>query len=225
MATKKKTPTKPKPNQLEVEIGKDEDRTEQLARVKLNPKVRHAATTGFFTAHLFSETEQPSIEANLKALRKAIEKVEEGDKAFASGMLAAQALTLDTMFAELARRASMNMGQHLEAGDRYTRLALKAQANCRATLEALGKLHQPREQTVKHVHVNEGGQAVVADQFHQHQGEGKNEKTGEQSHATGAAGESPAMLGQDAQGDGVPIPGGEGAEKVQDARRDKSGST
>lgn len=39
----------------------------------------------------------------------------------------------------------------------------------RATLEALAKLHQPREQTVKHVHVNEGGRAIVADQIHQHQ--------------------------------------------------------
>ncbi|OYU35259.1 MAG: hypothetical protein CFE35_09710 [Novosphingobium sp. PASSN1] len=43
---------------------------------------------------------------------------------------------------------------------RYMRLALKAQAACRSTLEALARLHQPREQTVKHVHVSEGGQAV-----------------------------------------------------------------
>lgn len=60
----------------------------------------------------------------------------------------------------------MNLGEYPQAMERYTRLALKAQGNCRATLEALAKLHQPREQTVKHVHVNEGGQAVVADHFH-----------------------------------------------------------
>ncbi len=50
------------------------------------------------------------------------------------------------------------------------RLALKVKANSRATLETLAKLHQPREQTVRHVHVNEGGQAVVADNFHNYAG-------------------------------------------------------
>lgn len=99
----------------------------------------------------------------------------------ASDILSAQAVVLDTMFTELARRASLNMGQYIEASERYMRLALKAQANCRATLEALGKLHQPREQTVKHVHLNEGGQAIVADQIHQHTGGQENGKTDEQS--------------------------------------------
>ena len=41
---------------------------------------------------------------------------------------------------------------------------MKAQSNCRTTLEALAKLHQPREQTVRHIHVNDGGKAIVADQ-------------------------------------------------------------
>jgi hypothetical protein len=148
-----------------------------------------------------------------------------GDKAMASEMLAAQAVVLDTMFTELAHRAASNLGRYVDAADRYTKLALKAQANCRATLEALAKLHQPREQTVKHVHVNEGGQAIVADHIHQHTGGRENEKNSEQSLATGPAGESPAMLGADPQGNGVPIPGGEGADTVPDARRDQSRRT
>jgi hypothetical protein len=41
------------------------------------------------------------------------------------------------------------------------RLVLRAQANCRATLEALAKLHQPREKVVQHIQVNEGGQAIA----------------------------------------------------------------
>ena len=93
------------------------------------------------------------------------------------------------MFTEFARRVGINMGQYLEAAERYMRLALKAQGNCRATLEALARLHQPREQTVKHVHVNEGGQAVVADQFHHHTGVSENGKSIKQSDATGATGD------------------------------------
>ncbi len=97
-------------------------------------------------------------------------KAAEGDLEMVSKILAAQAITLDGMFAELARRAALNMGEYISAAERYGRLALKAQSNCRATLDTLAKLHQPREQTVRHVHVNEGGQAIVANQFHNHSG-------------------------------------------------------
>ena len=66
--------------------------------------------------------------------------------------------------------------------------------------------HRPREQTVRHVHVNEGGQAVIADQFHHHAGGSENGKSVKQCHATGAAGESAALSGPDAGGNGMPIP-------------------
>jgi len=70
---------------------------------------------------------------------------------------------------------------------------------------------------VKHVHINDGGQAVVADQFHLHGG--KNGKSSKQSHATGEAGGGAALLGEDSQGIGVPISSDERPEKVPDARR------
>ena len=142
-----------------------------------------------------------------------------GDIAFASRMLAAQAVTLDTMFTELARRAAINMGEYINAAERYARLALKAQGNSRATLEALAKLHQHREQTVRHVHVNQGGQALVAEQFHHHTGGGQNVESAEQSHATSGAGQCPALPGQDAIGATMPSPGGIRPAAMSDARR------
>ena len=84
---------------------------------------------------------------------------------------------------DLALQVHTGARGSLQSAERYGRLAFKAQSNCRATLEALAKLHQPREQTVKHVHVNEGGQAVVADQFHQHTGGRENAKSNGQPHA------------------------------------------
>ena len=71
--------------------------------------------------------------------------------------------------------------------------------------------------------VNEGGQAVVADHFHNHAGGGENAETTEQSHATGSASKSQAMLGHDPQEKGVPITSGERKEALPNARRDKSG--
>jgi hypothetical protein len=148
-----------------------------------------------------------------------------GDLKMASEMMIAQALTLDSIFTEMARRMALNMGEYLGATETYARIAMKAQAQSRATLEALAKLHQPREQTVRHVHVNEGGQAVIADQFHNHAGGARNGAIDDQSHgaATGAAGIGPALLGADEGGNGVPIPSCEGPEKVPNAWRDESG--
>jgi hypothetical protein len=114
------------------------------------------------------------------------------------------------------------MGQYLDAAERYARLAMKAQANSRAALEALVKLHQPREQTVRHVHVNEGGQAVIADQFHHHTGGQENAENADQCHATGTAGPSAALPSTNPLRDGVPVPCGEGQAAMQDARRNQS---
>lgn len=209
-------------NTLEIEAKDGEDREERLAKIALGAGARHASIASSYAAGFFSDKHQTPIMASTAAIAVAMTAARNGDKAMPSDILSAQAVVLDTMFTELARRSAANIGQYIDAADRYMRLALRAQANCRATLEALAKLHQPREQTVKHVHVNQGGQAIVADQIHQHAGGRKNGKTDEQSHATRAASESPALLGQDPQGHGMPIPSGERPEKVPDARRDQS---
>src|SRR3546814_1735162 len=71
-----------------------------------------------------------------------------GDLSLASRIFTSQAISLDALFTDMARRSGNNMGHYPDAADRYMRLALKAQAACRSTLEALARLHQPREQTV-----------------------------------------------------------------------------
>lgn len=210
------------PNTVEISAKDGEDRELLLAQLALEPGMRHAAISSTYAANSFSDDHQTPITSSVSVIGDAMAQGRVGDKALASNLLAAQAMTLDSMFTELARRSALNMGEYIGAADRYMRLALKAQANCRATLEALGKLHQPREQIVKHVHVNHGGQAIVADQFHQHLGGRKNGKSNEQSHATGAARESSTVLGKDPQGNDVPISGGEGPESVPNARRDQS---
>lgn len=165
-----------------------EEREATLARLALAPGPRHATIGNCYAASLFSENHPLDITASTGVIGDAMAKARNGNKSLASDILAAQAVALDTMFTELARRSAANMGQYLDASERYMRLALKAQANCRATLEALAKLHQPREQTVKHVHVNEGGQAIVADQIHQHAGGRENGKSSKQSLATASRG-------------------------------------
>lgn len=195
------------------------ERQKALTAAMMNPATTHGAIAhGLLKPIAGGDLDQSEITVKLHRQLKAVRA---GELDSVNNMLAAQAFSLDALYAEMMRRAVLNLGQYPDAVERYMRLALKAQAQSRATLEALAKLHQPREQTVRHVHVdNRGGQAVIAETI---QTGGQNGNAVGQSHATGAAGIGAALPRPDAIGWGMPSPGGEGPEAVPDARRDKSG--
>jgi len=67
--------------------------------------------------------------------------VQDGDMKPAEAMLYGQALTLQTIFTNLARRASTDQG--LKQFQVDMTLALKAQAQCRLTIEALALVKNP----------------------------------------------------------------------------------
>lgn len=210
-------------NSLVVEQDKDETGAQATARKLIQPAFKNAVVSSSFLGKMLGTGEElPGLHDYATAVHVAAKGAAEGNLEMASKILASHALSLDAMFAEYARRSAMNMGDYVQSSERYGRLALKAQSNCRATLEALAKLHQPREQTVRHVHVNEGGQAVVAEHFHNHRGAAENAKSNEQCHATGAACASSALPRLDAAGNGVSIPGGEGQKALSNARREES---
>ena len=225
MTKRSKPPGSPAPNNaLEVARIGSEDTGSATARTILGPEFRHAVAASQVLKPQFGSMESsPGYGDYTNAIRARGDAAAKGDLAFASRVLAAQAMTLDTIFTEMARRMALNMAEYLPATETYARIALKAQAQSRATLEALAKLHQPREQTVRHVHVNEGGQAVIADQFHNHPGGKENDKLDKQSDATGTAGTIPALPSSDPLGNGVPIPGRERQTAMQDARGHEPG--
>ena len=207
-------------SKLEIMKRRDEKVGRTLARVTLDPQTRNASLAMTFGTQMFGDQYVPEIMETSAVLGEEIQKAMKGDLSLATRMFTSQAFALDTLFTEMARRSGLNMGQYPDAADRYMRLALKAQGACRTTLEALAKLHQPREQTVKHVHVNSGGQAVVADTIHQHTGGTENAKTDEQSLATATDGTSAALPSPDPLGNGVSVTSRERKTAVQDARRD-----
>ena len=59
----------------------------------------------------------------------------------AEALLTGQAMTLNTIFTHLANVAANT--EYLDKLDRYLRLALKAQGQCRATLETLAAIKNP----------------------------------------------------------------------------------
>ena len=198
------------------------------AKILLSPSTRHGQSfSQLLKANLEGTSGAPGAGHYADAFYERASKVADGDLRFASHLLAAQASTLDGVFTEMVRRMALNMGDYLGATETYARIALKAQAGARATLAELVKLHQPREQTVRHVHVNEGGQAVIADQFHNHGGVKENGQSSGQPHATGAFDSrvGPALPSPDPLGPAVPVSSRERKEAVPNARRQGKRST
>ena len=100
-----------------------------------------AATT---VALAFSKT---FGDLNLTELHTALldktRRVHDGNLREVESTLTAQAVALNCIFTDLARRAAMNAGEYLGAMETYMKLALRAQSQCRATLETLAAIKNP----------------------------------------------------------------------------------
>lgn len=92
-------------------------------------------------------------------LRERIKKVQGGNMQPVEAMLFGQAMTLETIFTSLARRATSQ--EYLKQFQVYLSMALKAQAQCRATLEALAEIKNPRTVAfMKQANISGGHQQV-----------------------------------------------------------------
>lgn len=96
----------------------------------------------------------------LDSLNKHAGKIKGGDLSRVEAMLGGQAAALNTMFAELARRGAVNMGEYIGAAETYLKLALKAQSQCRATLETLAAIKNPPVVFAKQANIAHGPQQV-----------------------------------------------------------------
>jgi len=101
------------------------------------------------------------------ALSEQTEMIINGDLKQCEAMLAAQVHTLDNLFNSLARLTLYNMDKPSETVDRILRLSLKAQSQCRATIETLSMIKNPpnptfiRQANVAHnQQINNGAQVL-----------------------------------------------------------------
>lgn len=142
---------------LEVKAAPGDDKKAVLAKTALRPSVRAAITAQAYSKQ-FGELALGALVDELSAQSVAASN---GDLRRAEAMLVAQAHTLEAIFHELVRRAGLNMGEYLNAAETYMRLALKAQSQCRATLETLAAIKNPAPVTfVRQANVAHGPQQV-----------------------------------------------------------------
>jgi len=152
MANKRKPAKKRDPNQI-IAAGKpNEDKAVAIARTVLRPTVQAAMTLKEY-GKSYGDLELSGLIDALTAQTKA---VTDGDLGRGEAMLAVQAHTLDAVFNNLARRA-IN-AEYMDNLDRYLKLALRAQSQCRATWETLATMKNPpmigyvRQANIAHGH-------------------------------------------------------------------------
>lgn len=107
-----------------------------IARTRLDPVV----SAGSFLANVH-KCEPTAFVAELGKHAKAVTT---GDLSRLEQMLTAQAHSLDALFYSLAHRSRANSAEgYVDAGETYMKLALRAQAQCRATAESIATIKNP----------------------------------------------------------------------------------
>ena len=150
-------PLKEDPRALCILQKPAESPADALAHTVTRPTVQ-AATTLMNYNKDFGEI---AINTLVNDLETECKLANNGDLARAEMILMAQAQTLDSVFNNLARRASLNIGEYVNAADIYLRLALRAQAQCRATIETLAMIKNPQPVAfVRQANIAHGSQQV-----------------------------------------------------------------
>lgn len=145
---------------LEIHLEPGETVQQKAARIAVSGVASNAYLTMVFgvSSNMVTADEFGAIHTELK---KAVERTKSGGTEQADEMLTAQAVALNQVFMEMGRRAALNMNQYPEATDTYLRLALKAQSQCRQTLESLAEIRNPRHVAfVKQANIANGHQQV-----------------------------------------------------------------
>ena len=145
-----------KPQVIELKQGEEQTKEQALAEFQSKSEFLSTAVIESFNVGLGDDFD---FQSNMRVLGKTIREIQSGDLSKIEEMYISQAVALEAMFASLARRAKVQ--DKLLQYDTHMRLALKAQNQSRATLQALVQLKQPSNtQFIKQANIAQGHQQV-----------------------------------------------------------------
>jgi hypothetical protein len=132
----------------------DKEMAKRLAKAALRPSVNAAAIMCEYGKPIGAH----DVNALIDSLLEAIDDLKTGNMERCENMLMAQAYALQTIFMNFSRRALTQDYQHnLEA---FFRMGLKAQNQCRMTLETLATIKNPPIVYARQANVTTGPQQV-----------------------------------------------------------------
>ncbi|WP_160817130.1 hypothetical protein [Nitrosomonas oligotropha] len=152
------------------EEGKSEIR--QLTEIQLSPLINNALTLQVLSA---SNSNKIDFTEAVEVMKEKSEKIIAGDLSELEATLAAQVITLDTIYNTLILRSAHSMGNSLKITETYMRLALKTQAQCVRTVEVLAAMKNPPIVIAKQANIAQGHQQINnGNQYPTHAGKTKN---------------------------------------------------
>ncbi len=142
---------------LHLSLAQGQTQGQAVAAVAASPSLNAAYVMDAYQANVLGS--DVNLMALIEALQQSTDKAKAGDLTNLEAMLIGQATALQTIFTSLAKRAaSQTLMPHYES---FLGLALKAQAQSRATISALVDLKYPRQATfVKQANIAHGPQQV-----------------------------------------------------------------
>lgn len=124
-------------------VGPDTTVDRVSAEMALGPLVGNMSTALDYSTALMGDL---VLQDCVDVMADDIKAVNSGDLSKLEGMLTAQAHALDAMFNHYAKKA-FHEAKFLPQLESYSRLAMKAQAQCRTTVEAIAEIKAPKSAT------------------------------------------------------------------------------
>lgn len=153
MMTKKAKDDK---NAIMLKATSEADKTKQLDELSVSASMLNATLAKPFIDSIVSDITLVNI---VNGIKQQIAEVKAGDMTSIEAMLVAQANSLQTIFVSLGRKAINQTG--LPQYTAMFNLALKAQAQSRATTQALTELKYPKQTNfVKQANIANGHQQI-----------------------------------------------------------------
>jgi hypothetical protein len=179
-----KSPTPPPSFQLVLKEGQDPN--VETAKTVFGPHLVTANAIRLFGKGTFGgDIDLTSV---VTALIRSSDSINDNDLKQVEAMLMSQATALNFIFGELTKRSAINLnggGEHMLAMETYFKMAMKAQSQCRQTLETLGNIKNPPIVYAKQANIANGPQQVnngPAPRAHADENQNQPNKLLEQNH-------------------------------------------
>jgi hypothetical protein len=145
-----------KPGQrLRASFSTPDELQKAMAELAISPSANGAAAIQRYGEKIADELSLGALDI---ALQGAVERAKSGDMGDIEAMLVTQAFALQSMFASLSRKAQVQT--HAKSFEPIFRMAMKAQSQCRMTLETLSAIKNPPVIFAKQMNVSSGPQQV-----------------------------------------------------------------
>ena len=134
-----------KAHKVSVPIQQQETQSEAVSRFFLDPSAMAGVTVTMLMDKQGVLGDDFDINDLVRVLERQVQKILSADRLEESQrMLAAEAQTLDSLFHTLIRLGINNASENVDAFESLVKLALRTQLQCRATLEALSEIKNPK---------------------------------------------------------------------------------